>query len=119
MKITLTELAPSLKRNLTSFYWLSGDDAILQEEALSLILNKAQEQGFTEKQHFTLTSQFEDPALWQALHNRSLWQERKILLVHLNAGKLTQKGASNPVQSRDTGCQPQPKTLAYLPRNAQ
>ncbi len=95
MKITLTELPFSLKRNLASFYWLSGEDAILQEEALSLILNKAQEQGFTEKQHFTLTSQFEDPALWQALHNRSLWQDRKILLAHLNAGKLTQKGASH------------------------
>lgn len=107
MKINLPQLAPALSRGLAAFYWLSGDDAVLQEEALSLILEAAQKQGFSEKQHFTLTSQFDDAALWQALHNRSLWQQRKIILIHLNSGKLTQKGAAHfldclPLLNQDT-----------------
>ena len=98
MKINLAQLSPSLSRGLSSFYWLSSDDSALQEEALSLILEEANKNGFNEKQHFVLSNQFDDDALWQSLHNRSLWQQKKILLVHLNAGKLTQKGASHFVE---------------------
>lgn len=95
MKINLAQLTPNLNRGLAPFYWLSGDDTVLQEEALSLILEAAQQQGFKEKQHFTLTSQFDEPALWQVLHNRCLWQQQQIILIHLNAGKLAQKGAAH------------------------
>lgn len=95
MKINLAQLPSLLTRGLSSFYWLSGDDSVLQEEALSLILEEAQKKGFSEKQHFMLSSQFDDDALWQSLHNRTLWQQKKIVLIHLNAGKLTQKGANH------------------------
>ncbi len=95
MKINLAQLPSLLLRELSSFYWLSSDDSVLQEEALSLILDKAHKNGFSEKQHFVLSNQFDDDALWQSLHNRSLWQQKKIILIHLNAGKLTQKGAGN------------------------
>jgi DNA polymerase-3 subunit delta len=95
MKINLAQLAPSLHRGLSAFYWLSSDDSVLQEEALSLILDEAQKNGFSEKQSFVLSNQFDDDALWQSLHNRSLWQQKKIILIHLNAGKLTQKGAGH------------------------
>lgn len=95
MKINLAQLTPNLSRRLAPFYWLSGDDAVLQEEALSLILEAAQQHGFSEKHYFTLSTQFDDTALWQTLHNRCLWQQKKIVLIHLNAGKLTQKGATH------------------------
>lgn len=95
MRINLAQLPPSLNRGLSAFYWLSSDDSVLQEEALSLILEAAEKKGFNEKQHFALSNQFDDDALWQSLHNRSLWQQKKMLLVHLNAGKLIQKGAAN------------------------
>lgn len=95
MKINLAQLPSLLPRGLSSFYWLSSDDSVLQEEALSLILDEAQKNGFNEKQHFVLSNQFDDDALWQSLHNRSLWQQKKIILIHLNAGKLTQKGAGH------------------------
>ncbi len=95
MKINLAQLAPSLNRGLSAFYWLSCDDPALQEDALSAILTEAQKQGFNEKQHFVLSTQFDDAGLWQSLHNRCLWQEKKIILIHLNAGKLTQNGATH------------------------
>lgn len=95
MKINLPQVVSVLSRGLAPFYWLSGEDTVLQEEVLSLILEEAQQQGFKEKQHFTLTAQFDEPGLWQALHNRSLWQQQKVILVHVNSGKLTQKGATN------------------------
>jgi DNA polymerase-3 subunit delta len=95
MKINLTQLAPLLSRGLSSFYWLCSDDSVLQEEALSLILDEAEKKGFSDKQHFVLSNQFDDAALWQSLHNRSLWQQKKVILIHLNAGKLTQKGANH------------------------
>ncbi|MCD6046237.1 MAG: polymerase subunit delta [Gammaproteobacteria bacterium] len=95
MKINLGQLPALLNRGLAPFYWLSSDDAVLQEEALSLILDEAQKNGFHEKQHFALSSQFDDDALWQSLHNRCLWQQKKIISIHLSAGKLTQKGANH------------------------
>ncbi len=95
MKINLAQLAPLLNRGLSSFYWLCSDDSVLQEEALSLILDEAEKNNFIDKQHFVLSNQFDDDALWQSLHNRCLWQQKKIVLIHLNAGKLTQKGANH------------------------
>jgi DNA polymerase III subunit delta len=93
MKINLSQLPQLFNRGLSPFYWLSSDDSVLQEEALSLILNEAEKRGFVNKQHFVVSNQFDDPALWQSLHNRCLWQQKKVILIHLNASKLTQKGA--------------------------
>ena len=94
MKINLTQLTPQLSRSLAKFYWLSGDDAALQEEALALILEKATQNGFIDKKQFALSTQLEDHSLWQAIYNQDLWQQKKIILIHLNGSKLTQKGAA-------------------------
>ncbi len=89
MKINLNQLEPTLKQQgLAPIYVLSGDDPILQQDALNLIVDKAASLGFHDKKTFNVSSNFDSPELYLETQNLDLFSAKKILLVRFNSAKL-------------------------------
>lgn len=93
MKLKLAQLADQLKRGLAPVYWLSGDEPLLLQESADTIRRIAQQHGFTERDIFDASKDFDWNELTHCTQSLSLFADKKIIDVRLNTGKLSAEGA--------------------------
>lgn len=94
MQILAARLQEQLDKGLRSLYTLHGDDALLQQEAADLIRHNARQQGYTERQVFTVAGAHFN---WSEVHaagaSMSLFADKLILDVRIPSGKPGKEGS--------------------------
>lgn len=94
MKISPAQLAKQLKGPLAPVYVVSGDEALLCQEAADAIRGAARTQGFGERQVFNADAGFDWGQLYEAGASLSLFAEKRLLELRLPSGKPGDKGAA-------------------------
>ena len=84
MKIKPEQLARSLKSSKPPLVWLSGDEPLLMQEAADQTRAYFRDQGFGERDIFTVDRGFDWQQFRQAIGNLSLFAERKLLDLRLS-----------------------------------
>ncbi|MCB1664291.1 MAG: DNA polymerase III subunit delta [Pseudomonadales bacterium] len=92
MRINADQLDAHTRSQLGGFYWIAGDDTLLVQESLTLLRKRCREAGFTEWELFFVDKGFDWQALLQSSNSMSLFADRRILELRLQAGKLDDAG---------------------------
>ncbi|MFK7864736.1 MAG: DNA polymerase III subunit delta [Pseudohongiellaceae bacterium] len=79
LKLKPEQLARSLSGDSSVCYWLSGDEPLLMQEAADKIRLHFRQQGFDEREVFTVDKAFDWQTFHHATNNLSLFAEKKIL----------------------------------------
>ncbi len=87
MKLTTDNLASHLQRDLQPAYLVSGDEPLLVMEACDAIRKAARQQGFSERNTFTVGRGFDWQQLLAEGASMSLFAERRIIELRLNSAK--------------------------------
>jgi len=93
MKLALNQLSRHVTTTLAPIYLLSGDEILLQLEAVDAIRQAAQQQGYHDRQQFQHTSSFDWQQLMVAANSQSLFSSQSLLELTLPTGKPGDKGA--------------------------
>ncbi|MBS0497599.1 MAG: DNA polymerase III subunit delta [Proteobacteria bacterium] len=115
MRIKLEQLPQQLQKQTAPLYTLSGNEPLLILEAADSIRTHARQQGYTERELFTVDQHFDWAELLNAGHNLSLFGERKILDIRIPTGKPGREGG----KALEAYCAALPSdtvTLITLPR---
>lgn len=94
MRLYANQFDAHIKNNLSQCYLLVGDEPLQKQEAFDAVLNKAREQGFTERERHLVDAKFQWYDLQNASANLSLFAEKRILDLHMPTGKAGQKGSA-------------------------
>ena len=98
MKIYPEKLASTLAQPpLAPAYWLLGNDPLLKEESLMILVDHAKQQGFEERHRFTLDANLDWAKVNDVCQGMSLFSSRQI--IELNA---TEKGFSATLTAKLT-----------------
>lgn len=104
MKLTLAQLEAHLKKPLSPFYVISGDELLLKQEAFNLIRKTAKLAGFMERTRLSPDAGFDWDDLHNELYANSLLAEKRIIELDLRnatpnkaAGATLQEYAAHPV----------------------
>lgn len=92
MKISAHQLNDHLKKKLWPIYILSGDELLLIDEARTEIRLAAERAGFTERQYFETSKDFDWQQLNDASKNLSLFAAKSLIELKLTAKPGTQGG---------------------------
>lgn len=87
MKIYANQLDSQLLKGLQSCYLIVGDEPLQLKETIDTIRQKAQSEGFTEREIIHVDSKFKWEMLYASLGTMSLFAEKKIIELHLPTGK--------------------------------
>jgi DNA polymerase-3 subunit delta len=87
------QFAAQLKGELAPVYFVYGDETLLVNECADAVRAAAREQGYTERQVFTVETGFDWNSLVAASDSLSLFSERRILELRLPNGKPGKEGA--------------------------
>ena len=98
MKLTAHALAKHLNQTLAKVYLLSGDEPLLEQEALAQIKSQAQAQGFTEVIKIQIDPSFNWETLISQLAHRSLFSQKQFVIIRMSTNKIGQAG-SNALQT--------------------
>ncbi|MDE2387639.1 MAG: DNA polymerase III subunit delta [Betaproteobacteria bacterium] len=115
MRIKLEQLPQQLQKQTAPLYTLSGNEALLILEAADSIRTHARQQGYTERELFTVDQHFDWAELLNVGHSLSLFGERKILDIRIPSGKPGREGG----KALEAHCAALPSgtvTLITLPR---
>lgn len=93
MQISTEQLGNHLRRGLASLYLVYGDEALLVREAVDAIREKAQAQGYAERQLMSVEPGFDWNGLIASSRSLSLFSERRLLELRLPTGKPGEAGA--------------------------
>ena len=93
MKIAANQLARHLEKHLLPCYLVSGDEPLLVQEAIDAIRQKARCEGFTFRDSYVATSDFDWGELGTSAGNLSLFAEKRIIELYLPTGKPGQRGS--------------------------
>lgn len=93
MKLRAEQLEGHLAQTLAPVYLVSGDEPLLEAEAVERIRGAARERGYTEREVLTVEPGFEWGRLAAAVGDRSLFGERKVLELRIPTGKPGEAGA--------------------------
>ena len=115
MRIKLEQLAQQLQKQTAPLYTLSGNEPLLILEAAGLIRTHARQQGYTERELFTVDQHFDWAELLNAGHNLSLFGERKIMDIRIPSGKPGREGGK-ALEAYCAALPPDTVTLITLPR---
>lgn len=115
MRIKLEQLPQQLQKQTVPLFTLSGNEPLLILEAVDLIRTHARQQGYTERELFTVDQHFDWAELLNAGHNLSLFGERKILDVRIPSGKPGREGGK-ALEAYCAALPPDTVTLITLPR---
>ena len=115
MRIKLEQLPQQLQKQTVPLFTLSGNEPLLILEAADLIRTHARQQGYTERELFTVDQHFDWAELLNAGHNLSLFGERKILDVRIPSGKPGREGGK-VLEAYCAALPPDTVTLITLPR---
>lgn len=93
MKINFDQLTKQLSKNLASIYLITGNEPLLIEEAKTAIREAAFQAGYTEREQFTVTAQFDWNQLLFHAQSLSLFSNLSLLEINLSNQKLGQTGS--------------------------
>lgn len=94
MQITLAQLKQSLQQHgLQPLYVLTSNEELLLQETADFLAKIAAKKGHTEKQSYTVQGHFKWQQLFADNQALSLFDEKKIIHLHLPSGKPGQEGA--------------------------
>lgn len=115
MHIKLDQLSQQLKKNTASLYTLYGDEPLLLSEAADLIRSTARQQGYTDREIFSVDHRFNWSDLQFAVNSLSLFSNRRIIDIRIPSGKPGREGS----KAMEVYCQALPPdiiTLITLPK---
>ena len=92
MPLRPDQLDAALQQSLQGIYLISGDETLLVEEACDAVLQKAREQGFTERSIHHVETGFKWHDVTNDAASMSLFAERKVLDLRIPAGKFDKEG---------------------------
>jgi DNA polymerase III subunit delta len=84
MRLRSNQLHAHLKQGLQRVYWVSGDDVLLNSEAVDAIRQTARTQGFSEREVIDSEGGIDWSSLYAANQSMSLFGDRKIIEVRLD-----------------------------------
>jgi len=93
MNLAFERLALNLRNNLSNMYVISGDEPLLMQETCDLVRSSVYQQGFTERQIFTVERGFNFADFKSALIERSLFSSKRLLEMRIPNGKPGNDGA--------------------------
>lgn len=88
MRILAQDLSAHLKRGLASCYFVFGDEPLQQSESVDVIRLTAKQQGYTEREFFQITPNFEWDSLFSSVNTPSLFAEKRLIECALEEGKM-------------------------------
>ena len=94
MKLNPAQLAKHLNGSLAAVYAISGDEPLLCQEAGDAIRSVARQQGFGERQVFSVEASFDWGQLYEAGASLSLFAEKRLIELRIPSGKPGDKGAA-------------------------
>lgn len=92
MKLALEQLTKQLNKQLFPVYLLTGDELLLQQEAVDWIRQAAHAAGYGERKAFEVDAHFDWTKLAEASDNYSLFSEKTLIELRLGQAKLGQSG---------------------------
>lgn len=115
MRIKLEQLPQHLQKQTASLYTLFGNEPLLILEAADLIRIHARQQGYTERELFTVDQHFDWSDVLNAGNNLSLFGDRKIMDIRIPSGKPGKEGGKT-IEAYCNALPPDTLTLITLPR---
>ena len=103
MKLTGDNLAPALARGLAPIYLLSGDEALLVNEAADAVRAQARAAGFIERELHVVERGFDWDALLAGSREMSLFAQRKIIEIRMASAAPGDAGADAIVELASSG----------------
>lgn len=94
MKLNPSQLAKHLQGNLAPVYAISGDEPLLCQEASDAIRAAARQQGFDERQVFSVDASFDWGQLYEAGASLSLFAQKRLIELRIPNGKPGDKGSA-------------------------
>ena len=92
MRLHPDKLSRQLKQGLESLYVITGDEALLVQEAADAIRGQARAKGFTERELFNAEARFDWQQVLTEANSLSLFSDKKILELRLPSGKPGREG---------------------------
>ena len=115
MHIKSDQLSQQLKKNIAPLYTLFGNEPLLLSEAADLIRTIARQQGYIDREIFSVDHRFNWSGLQFASNSLSLFSNRRIMDIRIPSGKLGREGS----KAIEAYCQVLPLdtiTLITLPK---
>ncbi|MCH9639549.1 MAG: DNA polymerase III subunit delta [Betaproteobacteria bacterium] len=115
MRLKPEQLTQHLQKQSAPLYTIFGHEPLLIIEASDCIRSHARQQGYTEREIFTIDHRFNWVDLLSAGNNMSLFGDRKIMDIRIPSGKPGREGG----KAIETYCQNLPSdtiTLINLPK---
>lgn len=109
-KLRAEQLGKSLGSQLAPAYLVTGDEALLVQEACDAIRKAAQKNGFSEREIYHTDSGFNWSQLLHSANSLSLFAEKKIIEIRLHNGKPGDAGSKAIVEY----CQVPPEDVLLL-----
>lgn len=88
MRILAQDLPQHLKRGLANCYFVFGDEPLQHTESIDAIRFTAKQQGYTEREVFQITPNFEWTSLFSSVNTPSLFSEKRLIECCLGEGKI-------------------------------
>jgi len=92
-KLRIDQLNRHLQQDLSNTYLVSGDETLLVEESCDAIRQRAQSDGFTERERYYVDNQFDWSQLLSAATSLSLFSDKKLIELRIEKGKPGDKGS--------------------------
>ncbi|TVZ40803.1 DNA polymerase III delta subunit [Alteromonadaceae bacterium 2753L.S.0a.02] len=86
-RIRADQLATSLRKDLAPVYLVTGDEALMSQEACDTIRQHARKHGFTERELYHTDAGFSWDELYNASSAMSLFADKKIIEIRVHNGK--------------------------------
>lgn len=111
MQLRADQLQESLNKGLAPIYFINGDELLLVQECCALILERALQEGYTEREVLTVEPGFDWNGLIHSCQSLSLFSSRRILDLRLPGGKPGEAGSKVLVE---LASEPPPDTLVLV-----
>ena len=92
MQVKSEQVLSELNSKVPPAIWVAGDETLLVQENCDEIRKFAQEQGFTEREVYSVQGKFDWNILLEAGNSLSLFAEKKLIELRLNSAKLDDAG---------------------------
>jgi DNA polymerase III subunit delta len=115
MHIKSDQLSQQLKKNIAPLYTLFGDEPLILSEATSLIRSTARQQGYIDREIFSVDHRFNWSDLQFASNSQSLFSNRRIMDIRIPSGKPGREG-SKAIEAYCQSLPPDTITLITLPK---
>jgi DNA polymerase-3 subunit delta len=88
VQLKAEQLLSQLEKKSVPLVWIAGDETLLVQEACDSVRLFARQQGFTDREIYTVTNSFDWHTLLESGNSLSLFAERKLIDLRLNSAKL-------------------------------